>query len=339
MDNGKKILAVDVGHGNTKFVWGPPNQNTEFIFPSIAPMSKNNSFGFGGELDQVCINVNDKDYLVGPDAYRAGGQPVLDDHYIARPEYLALLRGAIAYMMKKSGKVFHKLDCLVLGLPVSNFERDKVQLSQIAKGIQKVPVPKGLTSTYGDYIEVKVEAVLPMPQPIGALRASVMKVQADESSLVLDPGFNTFDWVVSVKNYTPDYNSSGSLTGGGVSKILKTVSLRAAKELGCGVIDFNKVEEGLKTGKIHIRQQTYQFDQFRQIAEDEAASIVDSFMNSFSYNEKIDNIILVGGGANYYLKAIQNKFKEHKVSIDSDSVMTNVRGFYLYGCDAMSNRL
>lgn len=334
----KIILAVDVGHGNTKFAWGS-NRSNEFIFPSIVPISNNKSFGFGSDLDQIAINISGKDYLVGPDAYLAGGQQILDDIYVTRPEYLALLRGAIYYMMIKKGTVCHKIDCLVLGLPVSNFERDKAQLLEIAKTTHKVPVPKGLQSIYGEFIDVKVEGVVPMPQPIGSLRASIMKIKDDESCLILDPGFNTFDWIVSVKDYTPDYNSSGSITGGGVSKILKTVSLKAAKELGCGVIGFAMVEEGLRTGKIHVRQKTYDFSQYKQAAEDEAESIVDSFMNSFSYSERLANIILVGGGASYYLKAVQNKFKEHTVLLDSDSVMTNVRGFYMYGHDLMSKKI
>ena len=331
------ILSIDVGYGNTKAVWGE-NSSESICFKSVAPLStidQNSLMGIGvGALDRIQIQVNGQAYLVGPDAYLAGGSHQLDPNYVARNEYLALLRGAMYFMNKRSAKVIRKLDCLVVGLPVSNFAAHKAVLSELARQEHIIPVPLALQSTYGASITMTADKVIVMPQPMGALRSSVASHVAgplDPScmNLVIDPGYNTFDWLIS-KGYVPDLARSGSFSGG-VSQILRAVSSSAGMQLGCGMIDLVECEQALDTGVLHANGKKYPFTQFSQVAQNAAEEVVDRFVNSLDMRRRFDNIILTGGGAKYYANAIRARLSEYTFTVSQDSVMQNARGFHSIG--------
>ena len=45
----------------------------------------------------------------------------------------------------------------------------------------------------------------------------------------------------------------------------------------------------------------------------------------------IDVILMTGGGARFYAKAIENRFPQHKVVTLSNPPLANVRGFHMIG--------
>lgn len=338
----KTILAVDVGYGNTKLVWGASrNDSCELIFKSIAPTTRQNDDAFAAfsqPLDRITISVNNRNFLVGPEAYLAGSATTtLHKDYIKHDEYLALLRGAMYYMMKKSGTLKHKIDGLVVGLPVSNFSEHRDALTKLAIGVHTLPTPTGMRDLYGSTFDVVVDQVLVLPQPIGALRNFAGNLQTGDNSvsLVVDAGYNTFDWVTAY-GMRPDMVRSGSFDGG-VAHILREVSLQAGKTLGLGVIDFVQCESALSTGVLSHKSQNYPFGQFKTIAEDAGTEIVNKFVSVLDATRPFDRIVMAGGGAKYYLKALRKKFPDFEVVASSDSVMANVRGFYAFAAGVLSS--
>lgn len=334
------ILAVDVGYGNTKVVWDSGrNTSCEIHFRSIAPVSVQKAesvLGVGG-MDRVGIFVNGTQYLVGPEAFEAGGVATLDTNFVARPQYLALLRGAIYYMIRKSGVVRHKIDGLVVGLPVSNFAEHKDALVKLASGIHLIPTPPGLVSLHGPHIEVTIDKVLVLPQPIGALRAHAGDLSsiadAATTNLIIDPGYNTFDWLVA-RGMRADLERSGSFEGG-VAHILRAVSNQAGKNLGIGVIDLNECEMALEKREVVVNAKKHDFSQFKDIAESAADEAVDRFVNALDRTRRFDQIIMTGGGAKFYVNALSRRFPDYKITADKDSIMTNARGFYLFAAGLM----
>ena len=284
------------------------------------------------ENQQVGIIVNGTQYLVGPEAVDAGGVATLETNFVGRPQYLALLRGAIYYMMKCSGVVHHKIDGLVVGLPVSNFEEHRAALEKLSAGVHSIPTPVGLSETYGPTIDVDVKRVMVLPQPIGALRSHADKdssiADATKTNMIIDPGYNTFDWLVA-RGMRVDIERSGSFEGG-VAHILKSVSNQAGKHLGVGSLDFNEVELALESGILVVKSQKYDFRPYKAIAESAADSVVDRFINAQNQIGRIDQIIMTGGGAKFYLEALKRRFPEHKILAEKDSIKSNVRGFYLF---------
>lgn len=330
-----QILAIDVGFGNTKLCWDATRGvYSEFTFKSIAPISllKQESMTGAGGMDRVGIMVNGTQYLVGPEAVDAGGVATLETNFVGRPQYLALLRGAIYYHMKCSGVVHQTIDALAVGLPVSNYSLHRSALEKLAIGTHTIATPPGLSNSFGDNLNVEVKRVLVLPQPLGALRARAATdssiADAAKTNLIIDAGFNTFDWLLS-RGMRVDIERSGSFEGG-VAHILKRVSNQAGKILGVGALDFNEVERALESGELVVNAKKYDFKAFQTVAEAAADAVVDRFMNAQDQVGRIDQIVMTGGGAKFYVAALRRRFPDHKIVADEKSIMSNVRGFYLF---------
>lgn len=336
----KIILACDIGYGNTKLVFGHEHDSwSEMCFKSDAPKALVDASmlagGLSGALDRVFIGVNGSTYLIGPEAHISGGGAILSTDFVIRDEYLALLRGSIFYMMKKSGAALKHIDVLVLGLPVSNWRPMQAELSRIANGPHLVPVPVGLRASFGERVEVTIGRVLVLPQPMGALHNATLGKNGnplqDETSvhMVIDPGYNTFDWFVSV-GIRPDLQRSGSLQGG-VSQLLKLVANAAGGKIGVGTLNLNEVEKGLSEGVMHAYGKRLDMHEFRPIIEAAATQVVDRFVNSIDMSLGVKSIYLAGGGASFYVNALRKAFSGYEIDIPDASVMSNARGFYLVG--------
>ena len=336
----KTILAVDVGFGNTKLVSGRDGETwSELCFKSVAPELVANPAGLAGSLspalDRIAIDVGSSSFLVGPDAFISGGDAILSTDYVNRDEYLALLRGAIYYSMKRSGQMHRHIDVLVMGLPVSNWRLRQAELIRIGAGPHRIPVPLAMRAEFGISLEVSVGKVLVMPQPMGALQFAIHEMSSkaegggDDIHMVIDPGFNTFDWFTSV-GLRPDLQRSGSLQGG-VSQLLKLVSNAAGAKLGVGSLNLNEVEKGLRKGVMNVFGHRLEMAEFQPIMQSAAREIVERFLNSINLRLGIDTIHLTGGGAPFYLEALRKAFSGYDIRLEPASVMQNARGFYLVG--------
>lgn len=336
----KSILAVDVGYGNTKLVFGRDgNYWNDLVFKSLAPTDKSGGAGrpatISDALDRITVPIGAEHYIVGPDAIIAGGDAILSTNFIEQAQYMALMRGAIYYSMKNSGEMKRHIDVLVLGLPVSNWRRRQAELIRIAEGPHPIPVPIEFRAEFGEQLAVSIGKVIVLPQPMGALRYALMNVPKRELNLdtsihmVIDIGYGTLDWFVS-SGLRPELQRSGSLKGG-VSQLLKHVANVAGDKLGIGTLNVNEVEKGLAEGVMRADGVELQMAQFAHIMESEAERVVHRFVNAIDMELSVKTIHLVGGGAPYYLNALRKVFRSHQISIDSDTVVANVRGFYLYG--------
>ena len=328
----KIILAADIGYGNVKATWGTDcSPESEIVFRSIANLvSKSSTDEVLVTASRVPIVVDSDTFLVGPDAYMSAGNSIGDIDYIARKEYRAFLRGAMHYMFCKTG-VYHTIDILVLGLPVGNFASHNVELKKIGKGVHEIPTPPLLAKGLGPTVRVQVDKVIVLPQPIGALSVFSTKCARANtdmgSSLIIDPGYKTLDWVFSNGMYV-DMARSGSF-GGGVSALLREISGLVGKKLGTGYIDLFEVEKALSSGRIFAGGRFYDFTPFEGIVKEASAKVVDKFFSALDLDREFNSIVLTGGGAQYYRDAIGEKFPGHIIQCADDSIMDNVRGFYM----------
>lgn len=342
----KNIIAIDIGYGNTKLVFGRENNSWgDLCFRSTTPKVNvpqvDVSKGMTGSLDRTPVSVDGATYLVGPEAYISGGGAILSTDFVARPEYLALLKGSIFYSMKKTGTVIEHIDMLVLGLPVSNWQPRQAALTVLGAGPHSISVPMALRSTYGEKVDVTVGKVLVLPQPMGALHyanhclPTDKKLSAKGVHMVIDPGYNTFDWFVSV-GLRPDLQRCGSLQGG-VSQLLKLVANAAGGRLGVGSLNLVEVENGLTTGEMRVHGKCLDMTEFRPMMESAAEQVVDRFVNSIDMSLGISSVQLAGGGASFYLNALKKAFAGYEISVSEESVMANARGFYLVGTAMAGN--
>ena len=319
------VRAVDVGSGNTKFVAGANGADIRCVsFPSVAYPSSDGlpSWPSGDRRKTTFIPIGALFYEVGPevalaaDTFRARQ---LHDEYIESPEYMALLRGALGMM-----KLSH-IDLLVVGLPVALFAVKKAALEKAMTGKHDV----------GDGKTVTVAKALAVAQPQGALvhYASVHQKMAEigkEQSLIIDPGSRTFDWLVA-QGMRLVQKQSHSINRG-MSDVLRLIAHAITKDIGTPYRDYDAIDLALRTGKPPvIFQKPYDMKHLMPLAESVADQAVSSMKEWLEAPHSLQNIILVGGGAFLFRKAVKAAFPRHRIHEVKEPMFANVRGFQLAG--------
>jgi plasmid segregation protein ParM len=342
------ILAIDVGFGNTKAVWnrrraaGHSDQWSEICFRSVTPRVVVESTGAGlGSIDRVVVPVGDDRFYVGPKATYEGGTRALHPDYINTPEHEALLCGAWHYMLKATGELNPTVDLLVLGLPVSGFQANRRRLQEIGSKMRRVPVPHALRDwARRDYIDVVAKKVMVMPQPMGGLilaarQSNTVDLFGDGNvSLVIDPGYNTFDWFVA-NGMNPQLELCGSFQGG-VSQLLQAVSTQIGFDHGEGSVNFGLVEQALKVGEMNLGHKRFSMAPYQKVVKNAATGVISEFLQRFNPAKAgISRIYLCGGGALHYADALKARLPGLQIEVMADSVMANVRGFWLAGADSL----
>ncbi|WP_265942210.1 PRTRC system protein D [Dechloromonas sp. A34] len=319
------VRAVDVGSGNTKFVTAAAGTDIRCAsFPSVAYPSSDDSPSWPASERKktVCIPIGPLFYEVGPDVNLAADTfraKQLHDEYTETPEYMALLRGALSTMK------LSRIDLLVVGLPVALFAVRKAALEKAMTG--RHDVGGGKTVTVGKALAVA--------QPQGALvhyasEHEKMAVIGNEQSLIIDPGSRTFDWLVArgmrlVQKQSYSFNR-------GMSDVLRLLAAEITKDIGSPYRDYDAIDLALRTGKQPmIFQKPYDMKRLLPLAETVAEQAVSSMKEWIEAPHSLQNIILVGGGAFLFRKAVKAAFPKHRIHEVKEPMFANVRGFQLAG--------
>lgn len=321
------IRAIDVGFGNTKFTMAGSNEQGGIacrVFPSLVPEPADVTAGaqvLGGKRNTVTVRVESASYEVGPDVERVMGTRdgrSLHKDYSGTDEYLALTRGALSYMGHD------KIDFLVVGLPVNASPAKYQALEQRLKGEHEVAGGR----------KVDVKHVLVVAQPMGgfldhAHQNNLVRSISDMTSLLVDVGFFTLDWVVA-RGTEPISARSGGYDAG-VSEVLRRVNGAIRKKLNCDDISINRLDKALRDGTIRIFGESYQMQEFLPAAESAINEGLNALQARVGASDDIDSIVLCGGGASLYEPSVKERFPRHKVAVVQDPVFANVRGFQLLG--------
>lgn len=321
------VRAVDVGFGNTKYVTGHAGYDIRCAcFPSVAyPSARDLSAAPAVERRKtVAVPIDGLFYEVGPevnlaaDSFRA---TQMHDRYIETPEYAALLRGALNLMKVDI------IDLLVVGLPVAAFMTKRSALEKAMTGKHEV----------GGGRTVIVRKTLVVAQPQGALvyygsLHQKLKALEREQSLIIDPGARTFDWLVA-KGMRFVQKKSHSLNRG-MFDILQAIANEISDDIGTPYRDFDAIDLALRTGKSPmIYQKPYDMSRLTPIAQGIAQQAVSSMMHWIEGSYSFQNIILVGGGAFLFKRAVKAAFPKHKIHEVRDPMYANVKGFQIGGID------
>jgi plasmid segregation protein ParM len=338
----KIVRALDVGYGNVKFVRRHDSMEKPVIcdmFPSRSPASSGSSIGEGTlkKRDTVVVNVNGTSYEVGHDVAQAQGandiSSILDTKFVRSDGYMARVIGALHYMFVDLED--DHIDLLVVGLPVNNMKEHKDFLIEKLKGHHVLP--------FGRKVEIKEVKVF--EQPLGAFFNFMyspdepenlsFQVVKSQSNLIIDPGMYTFDWLL-VNNMKGSDSRSGGTTKA-MSEIIKAMAKAIAKEHGSNDETIFKIlDDAIRHNKTpRVFSKDIDLDKYISHATPVINQSVDALSNSVGDGADIDNIMLVGGGARFFKKAIENKFTKHNITTTSNSVYANVIGFQMAGERAM----
>ena len=331
------VRAVDVGYFNTKFTLGIGEDETTIktdLFPSLAVRlgSRDVKAMPGAErANACCVVVNDKPFWVGLDvAENASGvepRPVLDD-YSSSDQYLALLRGALHYMLRATGARNMVIRYLVVGLPLTTYQARQGALKLRCMGIHHIDASdEGRT--------VKVENVLVIPQPQGALMNFGRAMAPDCQTLVVDIGGGTTDWLLATKKRS-NLERSGAHPRG---TLACAEAVAVAAEHPRWINQYNimeRIDLAIREGRDHFHAAgvDWPLAKYRAAIDAVLEESVDKLLAKVKETDDIDRIVLTGGGAKAFAAVLVRKRPDLEArigKIEKESVYSNVRGFQVFG--------
>lgn len=328
------VRAVDVGYGNTKFTSLVTSGDIQCgIFPSLAPQASGGpdlAAGLMQRRNTVVVEVDGVKYEVGKDARLAQDSShgrVLDPDYSMSATHMALIRGAIYYMGQP------QIDLLILGLPVNTFEKYSAMLAE--RVVRKHPVPFRLPNGDMEQREVAVRHCRVIPQPIGAFfdystRTKTYDRMRSQMNLLIDIGYYTLDWLVA--DGVKMVNARSGAHNGGMSAILRAMAESIGSKIGEQISDLSILEEAIRTGtNPSFYGKPYDISEHLKIGKAKAEQFVSVLVNKVGSSLDISNIILAGGGAEFFKDVLAEKFPNHDIITTQDPVYANVRGFQCAG--------
>lgn len=339
-----KVRAIEIGFGTTSFTQsvdasGIPVINT---YPSVVAKSSSKQGMDAGmhKRDSVVVDIDGEHFEVGKDAILATDtrtSRVLNNEYITSAQYKALLFGSLLMMNEPV------IELLVLSLPVSNWQK-RTALKELALGEHII---NGQT--------FKVNDVFVMVQPIAGIISYANRrgqeffnsIQ-DENILCVDPGFGTFDWIVS-RGLKLNENRSGAVDLG-MSAVLKNVadklkqSFPEYNEIPLDQIDYAFYKN---EGFIKLAGKKYPFPicngeckdgnkvpvvfDLSNTIEQVTNSAVTELINVVGSKVDIDRVVLMGGPHAVYKASLASAFSTHSLDIIRSPLTAICEGMYIAG--------
>ena len=126
----------------------------------------------------------------------------------------------------------------------------------------------------------------------------------------------------------------------GMFDVLQAIATEISEDIGTPYRDFDAIDLALRTGKHPIiYQKPYDMSRLMPIAHGIAQQAVSSMMHWIEASYSFQNIILVGGGAFLFKRAVKAAFPKHTIYEIRDPMYANVKGFQIGGMDYARNAL
>lgn len=316
------LRVADIGYGYVKYNKVDKDGETTFhSFPSLAPRSSGNDMSSGmlGRRDTVTVDVDGIEYEVGPDSHTLDSNDStrsLNEQFIFTDQYKALFYGVLNYMDVE------EIDLLVLGLPVSGLNLSE-KLKKMSIGEFQISKDK----------KVKIKDVLIVAQPLGGLYHCLSMVDEDErfefleeeTNLIIDPGFLTFDFLLANGNLIVDNRSDAY--PGGISKVLKSIAASISAKHDIKYDNIGAIDKGLARRKLKVNGKKEDLGEHIKNTRSVIENSVNYMRNIVGDGSDIDNIILIGGGSEIFRKTIESFYLKHEIICLEDPQMINIKGF------------
>ena len=289
MNRQTKPLGLDLGFGFTKCIDG--EQTVIFqshMSRSIARPDETTTPSEGS----YHIELDDGDYIVGDDTR----SPSLFEDFARQPERLinAYGRNLVLTATAPFSDQENPLH-VVVGLPVTYFQRWETKLAERLTGYHKIGVyqPDGRCTRKNIHIR-KVHVV---PHPLGTFTSLIMD---DEGCLrdseynankiaIVDIGFRTTDIMIILV-------ASGTIEMG-MANGFEMVARKLYQETGT-VPDLNRLYRAIRMGFIRIGDQEYNLKKRRaEMYRHLSSTLADRINYGLKDDWDIERILLTGGGA------------------------------------------
>lgn len=317
-----RSYGVDVGYGFTKVVGV---DRIPRVIPSIVGSNEELSYrsDLGDRIKVAPLILNGQTYLIGEAARRFSRHRyrLFDTTWAESPYYLLLFVSALSSM--KIDKLVAEPAAVVTGLPVSHYNAERVKRIE-----QFLTTASQVRDLSGNSL-VTVERVKVIPQPFGSYFDLVLnddgKLKEPEKLRqrvgVIDIGFQTTDLALATPQFVE--SSSGSLEVG-----VRSVADQLARDLARShsiTLDTTEAEEALRLGSVKIFGESIDLSEMIEIRTREVAELILSFAHSlWGRGERLDRLILSGGGANVFRSYFSGYPNLH---VPAEPSLSNVRGY------------
>jgi len=221
---------------------------------------------------------------------------------------------------------------LVVGLPVSLFKKRRLELEKRLQGDHDL----------GDNKAVHVARVKAMAQPMGAfLSYAVPHAQRDamlrERNVIVDPGWRTFDWVVTQSLKVLDKRSDA--VNKGMYAVVHAIAEAVGAELSTrlSMFDHDRIDTALRTRTAaKFFGQPVDLEPFLDAGRRVVHEAITEMRHVVQDGSDIDNFVLAGGASFFYRAELQRVFPKHRILQVDEPLFANVRGFQIAGMELMA---
>lgn len=336
--------ALDLGFGYTKFSAGHFTDEDHLdvaAFPSYAgPALEAGPMG-GGLTNAKVINVKvgDETFSVGEDSRKTSdgqGRQILEASFFRSRQYLALARGAMAFMRVPAAGT---IDTLVMGLPL-NLYKDESLVQHVTKTMTGQHIVPNINDT-GKSLNINVKRASVIPQVVGSLISLAredgeIETVSERQNLTIDVGYGTLLWLVSSGFTSINRRSDGNM--GGVSGLLQKIIRSVAPAAVTNLTIMDRLDRALRENQptFMVEGREVEISKHRAQLESAIQENLTEMLRSVGQTADIDAIYLTGGGAHLYKQAVEEAFKGRKIHLSQNYPRyTNVRGFqYLAETDS-----
>lgn len=325
----KTVLGMDIGYSNLKIAYGNNDDNCVVkVLPIGAGPSDLLPIKILGEKTDdksVYVYIDDQKWVVGVEPNRLQGwDRELHKDYPSTKSYKALYYASLLLSEQS------QIDLLVTGLPVDqSLDLEyKNKLIESLKGTHQI-TPK---------VSVTVKDVMVIPQPVGAYldviksysnNDDLLDVINNGKTVVIDPGYFSVDWVV-IDCGEVRYKSSGTSLKA-MSVLIEEVNELIKADYGSSP-GKNKIEEAVRSGEnqLYIHGSKVNITNYIELASKKVSeeALVAMRTSIRDLESNVDTVIITGGGANSYRKAVENIFPNSRIVISDNPVAANATGFY-----------
>ncbi|MBR8029195.1 PRTRC system protein D [Burkholderia cenocepacia] len=329
------VRAIDVGYGNTKYTTSQRNIDSDAqvgLFPSLAPRATQSDFtgGLMSKADRIVVAVDGESYAVGADALAESKgiyKREVAAAYSTTRIYRALFLGALQKMRLQA------VDYMVVGLPLTTYDRYADELKGLLTGVHEVPNPIKPDQN----LKVDVRRVKVFPQPSGAfynyaVPRKLLETMQYQTNLVIDAGYGTLDWFVT-EGARP-LTGRCSATPKSVWAVISAVAEHIAPDLTLNPRTMQRIDNALRVNApLNINGKQVDITPMRPIVTQIVEDAISEMLLSIGNISDIDNILITGGGAHLFADYVKKELgKSHsQIHTDADPVYSNVRGFQYAG--------
>ncbi|MDR3411332.1 MAG: hypothetical protein P4L87_10395 [Formivibrio sp.] len=318
----KKYAGIDIGFGNVKGVTQDTDgRRTATTFQScVEPVSASPLAGFQGNPNALVSEVYP---VVQGVRYRVATEQVVAPK-IGRPQPVDDFQQSAAHTALIAAAM-HSLDAplvdvLALGTPVHTFAHHRGELERRFTGKHD----HGLGP-------VSVRQVLVLPQPFGSLLLAQHSGQISPdptvANVVIDPGYFSTDSLVATGLDIDIKRSHGVPVG--AHAVYAQIAEILQQEFGARISRLDRIEHALRSGKpLTVLDRTVDLQRYLLQVQPLIQDTVNSLKARLGSHEDA-RIIVTGGGAALFFKAIKSAFPRNQVIQMVDPLRGNAEGFLI----------